>query len=553
MLTKLSIQNYALINDVSISFSKGFTTITGETGAGKSILLGGLGLVLGNRADSQALMNPDKKCIIEAEFDIGDYALTSFFETHDLDYDALTIIRRELLPNGKSRAFVNDTPVRLNLLADLHNRLIDIHSQHQTLELNNTKFQFRLVDLLAGTQTLLQEYAKALQDYHQLGTELDALTQQIQLEKNQFDYHSFLLDELEQADFKIGEQETLELLLEQYNNSEFIQQNLSEAYGSLSHEELGLTNSLHRVKSNLEKIQSFSKNYMDLYRRLESMYIDIKDIETELEDATESLVNEPGELTRVNNRLQLLYDLFQKHHVQNIEELLQFKEELATKVLQVTDADRLLKEKKEQLSAQKNKLLDLAKKISSKRKSILPNLENQLVEILKELGMPDAKFHIQINSSETFYALGIDEMQWLFSANKGNRLGSLKQVASGGELSRIMLAIKSIMAKHSQLPTILFDEIDTGISGEVALKMGDILQRMSQNMQVISITHLPQIAAKGKEQMKVYKDTQNNVTQTGIKKLTPDERIYEIAEMLGGKKITETAHKHALQLLQLKK
>ncbi len=553
MLTKLSIQNYALINDVTITFPGGFTTITGETGAGKSILLGGLGLVLGNRADSSTLMDKSKKCIIEAEFNIANYNINSFFEKNDLDYDETTFIRRELLPSGKSRAFINDTPVKLNLLNELQNQLIDIHSQHQTLQLNDAKFQFQLVDALAGTRKLVDDFIKKLQIFKSSTSELELLKEQIRLEKEQHDYHTFLYDELVKADFKLGEQEELELKLENHSNSELIQQNLNESYAILTNEELGVLDQLYKLKSNLEKIKTFAKDYNDLSQRLETIYIDLKDIENELEVAAESVLFEPGELERINSRLQLLYGVLQKHSVQNIDELLQVKDQLSQKVTRIANSDRLITDKEIALFNLKKELLDLGKTISDKRKAIIPDLEKKLTAVLKELGMPEARFKIVIDTTDEFYNNGVDRMQWLFSANKGSALGSIKQIASGGELSRIMLAIKSIMAVHTKLPTILFDEIDTGVSGEIALKMGEIMQRMSQKMQVISITHLPQIAAKGKVQMKVFKFIENQQTQTNIKLLDIPERITEIAEMLGGKNITDTAEKHALQLLQLKK
>jgi DNA repair protein RecN (Recombination protein N) len=553
LLTKLSIQNYALINDVTITFPGGFTTITGETGAGKSILLGGLGLVLGNRADSSTLMDKSKKCIIEAEFNIANYNINSFFEKNDLDYDETTFIRRELLPSGKSRAFINDTPVKLNLLNELQNQLIDIHSQHQTLQLNDAKFQFQLVDALAGTRKLVDDFIKKLQIFKSSTSELELLKEQIRLEKEQHDYHTFLYDELVKADFKLGEQEELELKLENHSNSELIQQNLNESYAILTNEELGVLDQLYKLKSNLEKIKTFAKDYNDLSQRLETIYIDLKDIENELEVAAESVLFEPGELERINSRLQLLYGVLQKHSVQNIDELLQVKDQLSQKVTRIANSDRLITDKEIALFNLKKELLDLGKTISDKRKAIIPDLEKKLTAVLKELGMPEARFKIVIDTTDEFYNNGVDRMQWLFSANKGSALGSIKQIASGGELSRIMLAIKSIMAVHTKLPTILFDEIDTGVSGEIALKMGEIMQRMSQKMQVISITHLPQIAAKGKVQMKVFKFIENQQTQTNIKLLDIPERITEIAEMLGGKNITDTAEKHALQLLQLKK
>ncbi len=535
---------------MSISFSKGFTTITGETGAGKSIMLGALGLVLGKRADSSVLMNQDKKCVIEAEFHIQDYQLESFFKENDLDYEAHTIIRRELLSSGKSRAFINDTPVRLSLLNNLQNSLIDIHSQHQTLQLNDQNFQFALIDALAGTTALTKQFLDKRKKFNRLQAELEQLSIQSQQDKNQEDYNLFLLRELEEANFQLAEQEELEEKQKQYSNGELIQQNLNEAFQIVSNDELGVVNQMHKIIFNLDKIKSFSKQYDELYRRLESSYIDLKDIESELENILESILFDPSDLDRINNRLQLLYDLYKKHKVVSMDELLKVKDELAEKVENTSNAEEHLSLKKQEIEKERKTLIALGKKISNQRKKTIPELEKDLVYVLNELGIPEARFEIKLDSTNQFFDNGTDQIAWLFSANKGSRLGSLKQVASGGELSRIMLAVKSILALHSKLPTILFDEIDTGVSGEIALKMGAIMKRMSKKMQVISITHLPQIAAKGIEQMKVYKYSQEQQTHTGIKRLNIEERIQEIAEMLGGKNITDTAQKHALQLLQ---
>ena len=552
MLTKLSIQNYTLIDDISIDFSKGLTTITGETGAGKSILLGGLGLILGNRAESNTLMNRDKKCVIEGEFNITNYHLKPFFKDNDLDYEGLSIIRRELLPSGKSRAFINDTPVRLDVLSNLQNKLIDVHSQHQTLELNNTDFQFQLVDAIANISDDLIQFRKGLLEFNQLQKEYDTFKQEILKEKEQYEYHLHLFDELESANFLIGEQEELEQKIEKLSNIELIQKNLSESYEIIADEERGLLTQINSLKTGLFKIKFFSQEYDSFYKRIESLTIELSDIENALATETEKISHNPGELEKHNDRLQLLFDLHNKHQVSTIADLNKIQEDLAVKVSAINNAGELLASKKANLDALKKALFRIGKIISDKRKAVTPNLEIKLQKILQSLGIPEAQFDININTTENFFLNGIDSLQILFGANKGNRLGSMKQVASGGELSRIMLAFKSILALHSKLPTIIFDEIDTGVSGEIAIKMGEIMQQMSKKMQVISITHLPQIAAKGNQQMKVYKNTQNQQTHTDIKLLSSTERITEIAEMLGGKTISETAEKHAKELLQLK-
>ena len=550
MLTKLSIQNYALIEDISIDFCQGFTTISGETGAGKSILLGGLGLILGDRADSKALMNAQKKCVIEGEFNIENYDLTVFFEQNDIDYEVLTIIRRELLSSGKSRAFINDTPVRLNLLNELQSRLIDVHSQHQTLQLNDVQFQFQIIDSLANTKSLLSSFNRKHREYNLLSAEFELLKEKIKKEKEQYDYHFFLWDELEKANFQKGEQEKLEQEIERLNNIELIQQNLNESYNLLSDDEQGLVYKLHQIKQNIEKIKHFSNDYKNLADRLDSLHIELKDIEAELAVVAENDNFEKNEIADFNNRLELLFHLFQKHKVKTIEDLLQIQRKLSEKVAHVTQAASIIKEKEQQVAKSENELRAIGKKISLKRKKITRKLEKNLADILQDLGMPHAKFGITINQTKSFYHNGIDEIQFLFSANKGGNLASVKRVASGGELSRIMLAVKSIMATHSQLPTIIFDEIDSGVSGEIAIKMARIMQQMATQMQVVAITHLPQIVARGKQHMKVYKYTENQKTKTSIKLLNKKESVLEIAEMLGGKNYTDTAVNHAKQLLQ---
>ena len=549
MLTKLNIQNYALIENLSIDFSSGLTTITGETGAGKSILLGGLGLVLGKRADTNTLLDTAKKCIIEAEFAITQYNLHSFFEKQDLDYEDNTIIRRELLPSGKSRAFINDTPVRLEVLTKLKNQLIDVHSQHQTLQLGDTNFQFEILDARANTSKYLQDFKKKHKHYKQLQTDLNQLKEELKKETQQHDYHLFLFEELEASNFKKGEQETLEETVEKMNNVELIQQNLSASHQYISSDETGVLQQLQQLKNNFEKIQSFDKSYQEIYQRLASIHIDFDDIESEISNLIEQVSFNPYELNQYNDRLQILYNLFQKHAVNQIDDLIAIQESLSEKVSRVVNSDNVLASKEEELQNKKQELFKLAAKISEKRKASIKILENDLLAIVQELGMPYAQFSIVLNPTEIFNENGIDSLQFLFTANKGGRLGEIKQVASGGELSRLMLAFKSIIAKYSQLPTIIFDEIDTGVSGEIALKMAIIMEQMAQKMQVVSITHLPQIAAIGTQQLKVYKQEKEQHSQTNIKLLSKDERIIEIAEMLGGKSITETALNHAKQLL----
>lgn len=553
MLTKLSIQNYALIDDVNVSFTSGLTTITGETGAGKSILLGGLGLILGNRADSNALLNPDKKCVIEGEFDIAKYQLETFFQENDLDYEVVSVIRRELLPGGKSRAFVNDTPVRLEVLSDLQTRLIDVHSQHQTLLLNDNSFQFEVIDAIAETQKEVLEFRKLKQAFEQSVREYEKLKEQIRQESIQHEYHFHLYQELQLADIKVGELDTLEAEQERLSHMELIQLSLLESYTLLSEEDFGVMSRLHLVRNHLDKIKSFSKNYEELFNRVQSTYIELADLNRDLAHWVEKEQYAPDELEHINARIQIFYNLMQKHHVQSDMELIEVYNDLAQKVKRVHESDAVLKEKQREYQDLQIKLVDKAMHLHQKRLAILSQFESEVTSILRNLGMQEASFKLQLDSIDKFNAYGMDTLLWLFSANKGNALGLVKQVASGGEMSRIMLAVKSVLAKKAHLPTIIFDEIDTGVSGEVAVKMGEIMKTMAQDMQVICITHLPQIASKGEIQLKVYKETTLNKTQTQIKKLTENERLQEIAEMLGGKQMSETAINHAAELLQFKK
>lgn len=553
MLTKLSIQNYALIEDVNVSFTNGLTTITGETGAGKSILLGGLGLILGNRSDTNTLMNADKKCVIEGEFEVSKYNLQAFFKQHDIDYDSHSVLRRELLPGGKSRAFVNDTPVRLEILSELQTLLIDVHSQHQTLQLNEQTFQFKVIDALSDCNDMVSIFKKKKVEFEQKSRELDTFKEQLQKEKEQADYHYHLFRELELFQLKKGEFEELSKEQERLSHIELIQLNLNESYSLLSEEEVGINSKLYQIKNNLAKIKSYSKTYEIFFQRFETVYIELLDLDRELSHIVEKEQYSPDDLEHINSRLLQYHQLMQKHRVQTEEQLLEIFYELSEKVKRISNSDENLKKMKEALETLQINLSEIGHQIYEKRKKVLPAFEHEISYILHQLGMNEAVFKVQLEIAEKFNTHGINTMQWLFSANKGNNPGLVHKVASGGELSRIMLAIKSALAKKAKLPTIIFDEIDSGISGEIAVKMSEIMREMSREMQVICITHLPQIAAKGEIQLKVFKETLMDKTLTQIKKLADNERLQEIAEMLGGKQLTETALKHAAELLQFKK
>jgi len=535
LLVKLSIKNYALIEELNVKFNSGFSIITGETGAGKSILLGALGLVLGKRADVTYLKQKEQKCIVEAEFYISNYGLESFFEKEDLDFETHTIIRREILPSGKSRAFINDTPTTLNVLNALSEQLIDVHSQHQTVALSNTEFQFKIIDALASNSQQLASYKRGLNIFKKLNHELDELVITQNLEKQQYDYNLFLFNELETADLKIGEQEKVERELVLLNNVEKIKLNLTSSMQVAEDEEFGLISLMSLLKSKLNTIASFSKEYDELAKRIESIEIELKDIVQEIENENESVVYNPSEIERLNDRLQLIYDLLKKHSVNSIDELLKTQEELSEKVYLVENSSKIIKEKRQEVEVVTNSLNKLSNTIHSRRSKIIPVLIKQLENILADLGMKNARFQFSLSIADKFLSNGKDNLTLLFSSNKGENFGELKKIASGGEMSRIMLAVKLILSNYVKVPTIIFDEIDTGVSGEISNKMGDVMLQMSKNMQVMSITHLPQIAAKGKQHYKVYKEEVLGKIKTQLKQLSEQERHNEMAEMLGGK------------------
>ena len=549
MLSNLSIKNYALIDRLKVSFGPKFTCITGETGAGKSILLGGLSLVLGKRADLSSLRNKEEKCVIEGEFLINNYGLKSFFDKNDLDYEGTTIIRREILPSGKSRAFINDTPVTLDILSQLGDRLIDVHSQNQTLRLAENDFQFKVIDSLGGTKVLLNEYVNYLKIYRNTSKELSQLIEFQGKAIKEHEYNSFLLKELSVAPLHEGIQEQLEEQYQQLSNAETIIEYLSKGDQLLRDENVGILNLLLELKQVSLKLSNFGNAYESLSQRIQSVHIEVDDIGEELRTQLENADLNPRVLEEVNTKLQLLYDLQKKHGVQSISDLLKIKSELNDKVDASENIEATIEKKRKELTSQEFKLEEIASSISLKRKKAIPNLKAQLEDKLSMLGMPSACFKISLSSSKEFKTNGKDELSFLFSANKGVDFGLLKKVASGGELSRIMLVIKSILANYENLPTMMFDEIDTGVSGEISNRMADIMGVMSQNMQVFAITHLPQVASKGNHHFKVYKEDKDNVTHTNMKELSHDERVVELAEMLGGKDLSDSALAHARQLL----
>lgn len=549
MITSLSINNFALIEKLDIDFSQGFSIITGETGAGKSIVLGALGLVLGKRADLTSLKNKDEKCVIEAHFQIANYDLKAFFADNDLDYEDHTIIRREILPSGKSRAFINDTPVNLQELQELGDFLIDIHSQHQTRELSEDDFQFRIIDAVADNKPLLLDYSGLLKSYKKEKSRLAELQLQLQEILKAQDYNNFLLEELLAAQLKAGEQQELEAAYEQLSNVEFIRENLDKSLALAEEEQFGVSQHLREIKQALQKIAGFSPDYHALFERLDSVAIEFDDIASELNQVSEKLVQDPQQLDLVNQKLQSIYNLQKKHNVATVEELIGIRDELDGKAVSVTALENNIEALKKQLLDSESQLDRIATEIHKNRAGAIPGLTEKWTGILSQLGMPSARFSIAVKPVSDYLANGKDELQFLFSANKGSDFGLLKKVASGGEMSRIMLATKSILAQYSKLPTIIFDEIDTGVSGEIADKMGEIMKAMSQEMQVLAITHLPQIAAKGDVHFKVFKTADGDQTKTQLKRLDNEERVIEIAQMLSGAAISDSAINHAKALL----
>lgn len=549
MITSLSIKNYALIEKLSIDFSKGFSIITGETGAGKSIILGALGLVLGKRADLTSLKNKEEKCIIEAQFEISKYNLKEFFEANDLDYEDETIIRREILPSGKSRAFINDSPVNLQELQDLSLFLIDIHSQQQTQELSDESVQFKIIDAIADNGDIILDYQKLLKTYKSDKSKLNVLLKKQSDSGKEQEYNTYLLNELVSAKLKSGEQEELEADFEKLNNVEIIKESIDKSLAIANEEQFGLLHNLNEVKISLQKIAPFSVEYQGLFERISSLAIEFDDVSKELQNCSEKLLNDPAQLELISQKLQLIYNLQKKHQVSSVDELIQIEAELSNTVLELGNIEEEIASLSKIIEQKVIELDAFSKTINQNRANAIPVLSNKLISILETLGMPNVRFNIELLPSETYFSNGKDELQFLFSANKGTDFGLLKKVASGGEMSRIMLAVKAILAQYSKLPTLIFDEIDTGVSGEIAIRMGEIMKEMSTTMQIFAITHLPQIAAKGDSHFKVFKSTVDDDTQSELKLLSQDERVIEIAQMLSGAVVSDSALNHAKALL----
>ena len=549
MILSLSIKNYALIEDIQVPLTKGLTIITGETGAGKSILLGALGLLLGKRADLGSVKDATQKCIIEGEFLLKGYGLQPLFKDHDLDYDVHTIIRREILPSGKSRAFVNDTPVGLSQLQALGGYLVDIHSQQETNSFATEVFQLEVLDALAGNAPILQGYQNALLEFTSISKQLEKQLSQKEAALKELDYHTFLQQELMEASLHTIDQQALESNYNTLNNAEEIQGSFAEIEQLFSQENTGIIDSVKQARSLLNNISKYAPSYQELYDRLHSVTLELEDVVSSIENTSEDLQVDPTELFRINEVLQTLYRLQHKHSVSSVKELVDIESNLSSKIYNSqhldTTVETLEKEKQKLTQA----LLKLAKDLHDNRVEALPMLQQKLETYLSLLGLPNAKFKVEFTTSPTFKKSGTDNLALYFTANKGGNFGLLKKVASGGEMSRIMLSVKALLSQYKKLPTIVFDEIDTGVSGEIALKMAYIMGEMSTHMQILSITHLPQIAAKGEQHIKVYKEDRQNTTVTHLKQLSQEERIVEIAQMIGGKNITDTTLANAKELL----
>lgn len=549
MLTSLKISNYALIEELYVELDQSFTIITGETGAGKSILLGALGLIIGQRADLSALKDQSKKCIIEAQFNIEKYDLHLLFKQNDWDYDIHTIVRREITPNGKSRAFINDSPVNLSQLKELGDQLIDIHSQHNTLTLNNNLFQLKLIDSLADNKSLLSDYKLAYSTYKSVKKKLYQKEESIVKAKAEENFLQFQFDELDQLKLSSDEDEELEEEQRSLEHMEETKTSMNHALNVLVYQDENAIDLMRLGKSQLSDASKFNKIAEELKERLSSLLIEIQDITSEIESENNNLEYDPDRLEFIRNRLSSIYSIQKKHGVSTNQELIDIKSSIESKLLEISNFDNDIEELKLEVSKIELLLNKYASDLTARRNSAAPILESKVKELLIRLGMKNASLTVKVISNQEFSSSGKEDIQFLFTANKGLEERELSKVASGGELSRLMLAIKSILARKVKMPTIIFDEIDTGVSGEIADKVGDILKLMSKELQVVSITHLPQMAAKGNSHLKVYKEDIDGETRSFIKILNNEERIEEIAKMLSGSKMSVAAIDNAKALL----
>jgi len=549
LLKNLSIKNYLLIDDLSVSFNNGFTVITGETGAGKSILVGGISLILGKRADLSVNRDKSKKCIIEGVFDIGSFDLKSIFDENELDYDTDTILRREISSSGKSRAFINDSPVNLSQLSYIGSKIIDIHSQHQNIEVLNSEFQFELLDLISNNKDNILKYKNLYEDFK---VKSKALNELIDKKKNlmqTIDYNKFILDEIDNANILDEDLDELENMQNYLSNFEETSSELNKSSQIISDDEVGLITSLLKLKNSIDKVSNNSQKFNLISQRISSIKIDLEDISSEIDNFLDSLEQNPEKLNKIINKIDIINNLFRKHSLNSIKDLSIFRDNLALKVNTTENIDNEIQLHQTVCENLNLKLNSIAIQIHEKRKSVINDLTNEIEVVLHELGMVNSKFKITLFKTENFYSNGMDTIDFEFLANKGYEFKKIKDAASGGEMSRIMLSIKSIMAKYKKLPSIIFDEIDTGVSGEISKKMGTIMKELGSRIQTFSITHLPQIAAMGESHFLIYKNDIDGYTKTMISRLNDSERIVEIAKMLEGNNASESAYTHAKQLL----
>ena len=550
MLTKLSVSNYAIINQLSVEFTTGLNTVTGETGAGKSIILGALGLILGNRADLSVLKVKSEKCVVEGIFEIGNYKLEKFFLKNDLDFDTQTILRREITPTGKSRAFINDTPVNLKVLKNLGLKLIDIHSQHQNLELSNQQFQLNLVDSVAGNQQILGDYKIQHTNFLSLKKELKSLIEKAENANADLDYFQFQFKQLDEANLQENEQEELEQELEQLTHAEEIKAAFVKVQQLFEDEQFSINQNIKESIKELEKIKNYVPEAPLLAERMQSSLFELKDILEETERIADNIEHDPKRIEWVNDRLNLIYSLQQKHHVSTVLELIELKNSFDEKIIAVVAYEAEIEKLKRILLEQEKQLKEISEKLTQKRKLIFAKIQKSVLADLNQLGMPKSKFIIEHEKTPDFTVNGCDSVSILFSANTDAEANEISKIASGGEMSRLMLAIKNLLRSSKALPTVIFDEIDSGVSGEIALKMGNIIKSFSTSTQIINITHLPQIAAKGDSHFQVYKFEEMGKTFTSIKKLSNAERIEELAKMVGGDNFTDSNLKSAEELLK---
>lgn len=549
MITSISVRNFALIDDIEFDLNPGMTVLTGETGAGKSILLGAISLLLGKRADLSSTGDPSRKCVVEAVFDLSKLKLREFFEQQQLDYEVQTIIRREILPGGRSRGFINDVPVNLNQMQQLGGQLVDIHSQFETQTLNSQAYQLEVIDTMAGSAEVVKVFTDKLSSYKKCSALLEQLNEQLSRSKRDLDYHQYLLQELEQLDLENTDLSDLEQETEKLTNVEGIRDSINRISGMMQQESHGLMDQMFEIRRELSGLSGFGKPYESWLEQLQSILSELEDLSREMERESDSLEVDPERMATLSSQLEQIYQLQNKHHVLEIDQLIAIRDELRTQVDNSGEIELQIQQVQQDRQQLHGQMLELGKQLHEQRMQAIGPFIKQFHEILSRLGMPDAQLNIELKLEDDFNASGMDSIQWVFTANRGGRPGPLSKVASGGELSRIMLAIKSILSRKQQLPTLIFDEIDSGVSGIIAEQMAQEMSVISRHSQLLSITHLAQVAAKGTDHLRVYKKVEADRTTTHLSRLDIQERIVEIAQMIGGDRYSDSALAHARQML----